>query len=75
MHKAEIKVKENAEILYNALKYEEAPRCRTKFELKDGSLTITIESKSASNLRAALNSFLRWIDMLEKLMEKINGKN
>ncbi|MCD6222259.1 MAG: hypothetical protein J7K12_01050 [Thermoplasmata archaeon] len=71
MHRAEIKVKENAEILYNALKYEEAPRCRTKFELEDGKLTITIEAKSVSNLRAALNSFLRWIDMLEKLMAKI----
>jgi len=71
MHRAEIKVKENAEILYNALKYEEAPRCITKFELEDGKLTIMIEAKSVSNLRAALNSFLRWIDMLEKLMAKI----
>ena len=71
MHKAEIKVRKNATILYNALRYEEAPRCRTKFELKGDEFIMTIEAKNVSNLRAALNSFLRWIDMVERLMAKI----
>jgi len=70
MHEAEIKIERNADIIYNALRYEEAPRCRIKFELKKEKLIIKIEAKNISNLRAAMNSFLRWIDMIEKLLQK-----
>ncbi len=70
MHEAEIKIEKNANIIYNALRHEEAPRCRIKFELKGDRLIIKIEAKNISNLRAALNSFLRWIDMIEKLLQK-----
>ena len=68
MHEAKIIVEKNAEILYHALRYEEAPRCRVKYSLKNKKFFITIESKNISNLRAAINSFLIWIDMLEKLV-------
>jgi len=72
MHEAKIVVEENAELLYNALKYENAPRCKVKYELKDGKFYVTILSKKLTNLRAAINSFLIWIDMLEKLLMERN---
>jgi len=70
MHELEIKTEEHAEILYNVLRHEKAPRCKVDFTFSKGKLTIKIMSQNISSLRAAANSFLKWIDMVEKILEQ-----
>ncbi len=72
MHEFELIISENAELLYNVLKNEEAPRCKIKFSLSDGKLLIKIRAKTISNLRAAINSFMIWIDMVNKIAKAKN---
>ena len=71
MHEFEIATEKHAEILYEVLRHEIAPRCRVEFKLDNKKFVIRIRAKSISNLRAAANSFLKWIDMVEKIMEGI----
>ena len=72
MHKfiIEIEGKYN-DIIFNALRYEEAPRAKIKCYMKKNKLIFEIETDSISNLRAACNSFLKWIDMVKNIVEKI----
>lgn len=68
MHKIEIKIEsKNSKILYDAIRHEEAPRAKVYFKLEGNKLIIRIEGKRISNLRAAINSFMKWIDMIEKI--------
>lgn len=58
---------EHNDLILNALKGEGAPNADVKIYKKDGRLYLEIEAKSISNARAAINSFIRWIDMVEKI--------
>ncbi|MBC7129112.1 MAG: hypothetical protein H5T45_05210 [Thermoplasmatales archaeon] len=62
----EIDSKHN-DLIFNALKGESAPNANVRIYKKDGKLYIEIEAGSISNARAAINSFVRWIDMVEKI--------
>ena len=72
MHEFELIIGENAELLYNVLKNEEAPRCKIKFSLSDEKLVINMKAKTISNLRAAINSFMIWIDMVNRIVKAKN---
>ena len=58
---------EHNELILNALKGEGAPNVNVKIYEKNGKLYIEIEGKSLSNVRAAFNSFIRWIDMVDRI--------
>jgi len=76
MHRIIIEIEsEINKIIFNALRYEEAPRAKIKFYMKGKKLFLEIEASSISNLRAACNSFIKWIDMVEKISEKFKIKN
>ncbi|MEM1513559.1 MAG: KEOPS complex subunit Pcc1 [Candidatus Thermoplasmatota archaeon] len=55
------------DLILNALKGEITPNADVKIYKKEKKLYIEIETKSISNARAAINSFARWIDMVEKI--------
>jgi len=75
MHHAQIKIRSRfAEIIFHALRQEEAPNARIKCRMDNNTVIFEIEAESLSNLRAALNSFIKWMDMVERIgqeMEKI----
>jgi KEOPS complex subunit Pcc1 len=74
--RAIIELPKNEEI-YTAIKVEagrEIPRTKVDITL-DGTLKIVIDAKDTHALRAALNSYLRWIDLAYNVMEVIeNGR-
>jgi len=45
----------------------EIPRTRAKASLVEGRMVLEIEAKDLSALRAALNSYLRWIKIAEDM--------
>ncbi len=72
--KSKIKIEidsEFNEIIYNALKYEEAPRANIKCYMHNNKLIFEIETNSISNLRAACNSFIKWINMIIEISKDI----
>lgn len=73
MHKMICEIKSKySKIIFNSLKIEEAPRAKVKFLLDGDRLIFEIEAESISSLRASANSFIKWIDMVEKIAEKID---
>ena len=73
-HRIRIKIesKYNA-LIFNALRYEEAPSSKIKSYMTGNRLTFEIEAYTIPNLRAACNSFIKWIDMVEKIADKLEG--
>ncbi|HDN95526.1 MAG TPA: hypothetical protein ENG71_00470 [Thermoplasmatales archaeon] len=68
--KLEIDSKYN-DIIFNSLRHEEAPHSKIKCYMEGKKLIFEFEANSISNLRAACNSFIKWIDMVEKIAEEI----
>jgi len=67
MHKVCITIEsEKNDVIYRAIKEEKVPRARVKI-WKDDALHVEIEASNAANLRAACNSFLKWIDLVYKI--------
>ncbi|RLF45371.1 MAG: hypothetical protein DRN29_06805 [Thermoplasmata archaeon] len=67
MHKICITIEsEKNDVIYRAIKEEKVPRARVKI-WKDDALHVEIEASNAANLRAACNSFLKWIDLVYKI--------
>lgn len=67
MHRIHITIEDKRkDIIYRALKEEKVPRAKVKI-WKNEALHIEIESSNAANLRAACNSFLKWIDLIYKI--------
>ncbi|MEM2935405.1 MAG: KEOPS complex subunit Pcc1 [Candidatus Thermoplasmatota archaeon] len=62
----EIDSKHN-DLILNVLKDEFTPNADVKIYKKDKKIYLEIDAKSISNARAAINSFVRWIDMIEKI--------
>ncbi len=68
MHEFKLIIEDsNAEIIYNALKIESAPNANVDISFDDGKLVLFIKAEKISNLRAAINSFIRWIEMIRKI--------
>ncbi len=60
----------SAEKTLESLKPEaEEPIKRTKIDISFAPPQIKIESEDTSAMRAALNSYLRWIDISKKITE------
>ncbi len=68
--KLEIDSKYN-DIIFNSLRHEEAPHSKIKCYMDGKKLVFEFEADSISNLRAACNSFIKWIDMVEKIAEEM----
>ncbi len=65
----------NSEEVYRAIKVEagrEIPRTKVDVAL-NAKLRIIIDAKDTHALRAALNSYLRWIDLAYNVMEVIEN--
>ncbi len=75
MHRAFITIESSRSgIFYDALKQETAPRANISVNKIDGALEIEISSENASNLRAALNSFLKWIDLADRIGDAVSSR-
>ena len=47
-------------------------RCRTQIYDKGNSLTVIFEARDTSALRAAVNSYLRWMLLTKTVVESVN---
>jgi KEOPS complex subunit Pcc1 len=64
-----------AETVYGSISPEagrEIPRTKVRARLEGGTMRLDIEAKDLPSLRAALNSYLRWIKIAED-MNRIAG--
>jgi KEOPS complex subunit Pcc1 len=75
MHTAEIQIEHpKAEIIESTIRpesKEEFPRTSITVSRQDDKVTITIRSNDTNGLRAAINSYLRWMDMAIKIVDRI----
>lgn len=75
MHTANIVVHHPmAEVIEKSLRPESmeiVSRAAINIERRKDRLSIVIESPDVNGLRAAINSYLRWMDMTFKIAEKI----
>ncbi len=75
MHKTHLVIEdERSDIIYSAIKVERVPRAHVMVWKDDEVLHIEIEATNATNLRAACNSFLKWIDLVYKIGDMVLGK-
>jgi len=75
MHRASIVIEsERSDVIYNAIKQETAPRASVSIKKKEKTIKMEITSESAANLRASLNSFLKWIDLVDKIGDVVENK-
>lgn len=51
----------------------DVPRTKVKGRTEDGRLVLSIEATDLSALRAALNSYLRWIKITKDMIELTGG--
>lgn len=63
----------HASLLYHALRYEEAPQAQIYFTFEKDMMIFECEAESIANLRAAGNSFLQWIAMIEQTVTILNS--
>ena len=47
-------------------------RCRTQIQTKGNYLTLTIEAHDTSALRAAINSYLRWMLLTQTIVDSVD---
>lgn len=47
-------------------------RCRTQIQAKGNYLTLTIEANDTSALRAAINSYLRWMLLTQTIVTSVD---
>lgn len=47
------------------------PRTRAEVKSSQGSLTLILDADDMSALRAALNSYIRWMSVAEKMSETV----
>ncbi len=60
----------DAGTVYGALSPEagrDIPRTKVRASMEDGSMVLRVEATDLSALRAALNSYLRWIMVAEEV--------
>lgn len=65
---------EEAKIIFESLKPEikhKIPKTDIKISLEKNSLNLKIETKDLNSLRAACNSYLRWVDTALKVKKVV----
>ncbi|MGC8565124.1 MAG: KEOPS complex subunit Pcc1 [Thermoplasmata archaeon] len=74
-NRAEIRIDiENPEIIYNALRVEgerNIPRTSITLQLGEKNLKILINASDVNALRAAINSYMRWINLSMRILEMV----
>ena len=60
-------------VIKQALEQETAPRAGIFLEEEDTQLDIVIKTDTAAHLRAACNSFLGWVDLVERIGDALDG--
>lgn len=79
MHRALLKlISPQAEVIARAISPEigrEIPRTRVRASSTRGELELDIEASDLSALRAALNSYLRWIKVAEDVNRRVGEAN
>lgn len=78
MMRAEIRMVEcdRSDFLAETLKPEttsDIPRTKVDVEVEDGELVIRVMAEDANALRAALNSYIRWLKLALDTEEMIGG--
>lgn len=78
MMRAEIKMKEfgRPEFLVETLKPEtirDIPRTKVEVDVRDGELVIDVSAEDVNALRAALNSYLRWLKLALDTERTVGG--
>jgi len=77
MHRAEITIEHpKAAIIESTVRPEskgEFPKTSIIVSRQDDKVTIAIDSSDINGLRAAINSYLRWMDMAVTIVERIGG--
>jgi len=75
MHRANIILHHpRAEVIERTVRpesLEKIPRTAIEITRQDDRLSLLIESKDVNALRAAINSYLRWMDMAARIAERI----
>ncbi len=73
MHRATITLEHpKAEVIEKTIRPESAveiPRTSVKVSRQNDRVTLLIESGDVNGLRAAVNSYLRWMEMAAKIAE------
>lgn len=70
----EFEEKDYLDIIFRSVKPEvekEIPKTKVSIEKIDNKMILRIESKETSSLRAACNSFLRWIETARSVRDVI----
>jgi len=69
----------HVEIVFKALEPETrsspSRRSRTFLEKEDNTLLLRFEARDTTALRAALNSYLRWINLVVSVMESVGTRS
>ncbi len=65
---------EEAEIIASSISREKIPRCEIKISHEGKVVSLRISAENSVALRAACNSYLKWIDMAHKI-ERFARKN
>ena len=53
----------------------EIPRTRVKLTRDDGDIVLEVEASDLGSLRAALNSYLRWIEISEQISDMVGEQD
>ncbi|MDD1767167.1 MAG: hypothetical protein LUQ27_01185 [Methanomassiliicoccales archaeon] len=79
MHKATLKLlSPQSDVVLGAISPEvgrEIPRTRVKISSESGQVVLDIEASDLAALRAALNSYLRWIKVAEDVSRTTGEAN
>lgn len=70
----EFEERKDLDIIFRSVKPEvekEIPKTKVSIEKIDNKMILRIESKDTSSLRAACNSFLRWIETARSVRDVI----
>ncbi len=76
VHRLKIMVDNASEEIYRAMNvesYREIPRTKIKLSFHDKKLDIDIYARDTHSLRAAMNSYLRWLNLSIKIEEVIEN--
>lgn len=79
MHTATLRLSgAGAETLLRSISPEagrEIPRSRVRGQMEEGELVLRIEADDLAALRAALNSYIRWMIVAEDMSKMAGGQN
>lgn len=80
-HKAQLIIsgaERRTEAAYKSMRPEtlrKTQRTRTVLSMRDGALLISFEAYTIPSLRALVNSYLRWLFIIEKTLDIVENKS